>query len=71
MRDVKRIWPLMAKVADDWGYFCPDWRFGQLISNFMRWHGTTHGTSDIFYLEDEIFLSRWNEFIHEFFCEAG
>lgn len=35
----------------------PDWRFGQLISNFEAWYG-----NDIFYLEENQFVSKLNEF---------
>ena len=35
----------------------PDWRFGQLISNFQSWYG-----NDIFYLEENQFMSKLNEF---------
>lgn len=37
-----------------------DWRFGQLISNFQSWYG-----NDIFYLEENQFMSKLNEFFEE------
>lgn len=36
-------------------YF-PDWRFGQLIVNFTEAYG------DPFYMEEDVFLSKLNEF---------
>lgn len=35
----------------------PDWRFGQLILNFIRWYG------DPFFLEEKGFLEKLREFI--------
>ena len=37
----------------------PDWRFGQLIMNLIRYHG------DIFYLEEEDFLKVLDNFVKE------
>ena len=45
MRDPNRIYPFCMKLAELWFNNCPDWRFGQFVSNvFMR---------DTFYIEDE------------------
>ena len=35
MRDPARIKPLMAKLANMWQQYVPDWRFGQLICNVL------------------------------------
>lgn len=37
----------------------PDWRFGQLITNLIRYYG------DIFFLEEEDFLKVLDNFIKE------
>lgn len=63
MRNVNRIFPLMGNLAGMWATKCPDWRFGQLIENFRRWHGGKYGNSDIFYLKDDIFESRFVEYM--------
>jgi len=51
MRDVKRIKPFMNELEIIWKTKCPDWRFGQLISNALN-------TSDIdpFFLEEDAML---------------
>lgn len=58
MRDTHRILPLMKEVASLWLAKCPDWRFMQLMSNFAVWYG-----ADPFYLEDDVFLEKFKEFI--------
>lgn len=60
MRDVNRIAPFMDKVAVLWQQYCSDWRFGQLLCNFERWY-----RGDIFYLEEEKFLCKLEEFLKE------
>lgn len=35
MRDVKRIRKFCNNLADVWEQSCPDWRFGQLMSNVL------------------------------------
>ena len=46
MRDKDRIDPLLQKLGEIWKENCPDWRFGQLISNLF------YG-ADPFYMEDD------------------
>ena len=48
MRDPKRIDEFCNRLATIWKTECPDWRFGQLISNVL-------GTSriDPFFLEED------------------
>lgn len=40
-------------------YF-PDWRFGQLIHNFLSWCG-----NDGFYLEDDHYINKFIQFVNE------
>lgn len=40
----------------------PDWRFGQLISNWMGWCIETKKCSDIFFPED----NKWETWIKEY-----
>ena len=47
MRDINRIPIFMKKLETLWKEQCPDWRFGQLISNLEAFIG-----HDIFYLEE-------------------
>lgn len=47
MRDIDRIDPFMARLTELWK-IVPDWRFGQLVMNFLSFIGR-----DPFYLEDD------------------
>jgi len=58
MRDINRIAKICAAIAKDWKAKCPDWRFMQLMCNFMSWLG-----HDGFYLEDDIFIEKFKEFM--------
>lgn len=51
MRDLNRIELFCAELAHIWKDACPDWRFGQFISNFLQWYNR-----DIFYVEDDRML---------------
>ena len=58
MRNPARIDVFCAHLAKLWKSNCPDWRFGQLVTNLMR-------TKDIFYLEEDEML----DYIEEYFKE--
>ena len=62
MRDPKRIDKFCAKLAGIWKYKCPDWRFGQLISNFQCWLSIKDGT-DIYYIEESKMMELFKEFL--------
>lgn len=54
MRDPRRISICIEKLRSLW-HLVPDWRFGQLISNFFGYvFEQTH--VDIFYIEDDQML---------------
>ena len=59
MRDIERIDVICDKLKEMWKKF-PDWRFTQMIVNFMSYVG-----SDCFYMEDEEFIEKLNQFIEE------
>lgn len=63
MRDKNRIFPLTNTIAALWYAKYPDWRFGQLIENFRKWHEINYKTADIFYLEDELFEERFIKYM--------
>ena len=42
----------------------PDWRFGQLILNFLSWHYNIFKT-DGFYIEEKEFLNRFNQYVED------
>lgn len=57
MRDPKRIDDFTKQLAEAWKKL-PDWRFGQMISNFESWYGR-----DIFFLEEDRFAELLEQFI--------
>lgn len=63
MRDKQRIQPFLNKLGEEWKNSFPDWRFGQLLCNFNRWHEKEYHC-DIFYLEEEGFLNRFRQFLN-------
>jgi hypothetical protein len=56
MRDPKRIKPFMEKIADIWEENCPDWRFGQLISNVFD------NNIMVFFEEEDQILKRFENY---------
>lgn len=58
MRDPNRIWDITNYIADKWHDTCPDWRFMQLMSNFITWLGR-----DPFYMQDDDFLQKFYEYM--------
>lgn len=61
MRDPARIDELCEALRLKW-HEVPDWRFGQLMSNFL---GEVYGTSgrDIFYIEDNEMLNLLESYL--------
>lgn len=59
MRDPNRLDYFYDKIKEDHKKYFPDWRFGQLIMNFLSYAG------DPFYMEEERFLSKWKEFVKD------
>ena len=57
MRPIERIDPFLAEIGAIWKERFPDWRFGQLIYNFIC------ETGDPFYWEEEEFLAKLNEYL--------
>lgn len=57
MRDSNRIYPIMCHIAEKWQEKCPDWRFGQIMSNFFSAYG------DPFYWEDNKLIEYFDKFI--------
>lgn len=57
MRDFNRIYNICTKIAALWFNF-PDLRFMQLMSNFATWYG-----ADPFYLEDDEFVEKFEEYM--------
>lgn len=59
MRDINRIDGFCQVIAEKWKTKCPDWRFGQLMINFLSWLGY-----DPFYMEEDKFLAKFEEFMN-------
>lgn len=56
MRNPDRLDPFYEKLCKTHKEKFPDWRFGQLVYNFMRWNG------DPFYLEEDKFIEKFEEY---------
>ena len=54
MRDPNRIDKFCNELAAIWKSNAPDWRFGQLMSNFQRWCAVKK--IDIFFPEENEIL---------------
>ena len=61
MRDPNRIDKFCNELAAIWKSNAPDWRFGQLMSNFQRWCAVKK--IDIFFPEDNEILELFKEFL--------
>jgi len=56
MRDINRIKPFLEKVGELWKRV-PDWRFGQLMYNFLSEIG------DPFYLSEDEFIEKLDKYL--------
>lgn len=56
MRDINRIDPFLEKIGELWKRV-PDWRFGQLMFNFLSEYG------DPFYLSEDEFLKKLDKYL--------
>jgi len=61
MRDPNRLYTFYDKVRDIHMKEFPDWRFGQLMVNFIGYMATQYGI-DAFYLEEDKFFKYFEEF---------
>ena len=64
MRDPERFNDFYKELKELHQLYFPDWRFMQMMSNFMSWHYNTYKT-DGFYIEENKFLERFRRFIKE------
>lgn len=65
MRDPNRCYTFLMEVAELWSKNCPDWRFGQLLSNWILAEGR-----DPFYWEEDKFLRELQKFCDTYFKDA-
>ena len=64
MRDPKRLNDFYNELCKIHKEKYTDWRFGQLMCNFIGWYYEKY-LRDIFYLEEEDFIEKFKEFAHE------
>lgn len=64
-RDTKRIEALIKKLKEYW-LSVPDWRFGQLMINFLG-YVSTKTNRDIFFIEDEEMTTLLDEYFESLF----
>ena len=57
MRKIDRIEPFMLELAKIWKENCPDWRFGQLMSNVIN-----SFEIDPFFIEEDNMLERFKKY---------
>lgn len=58
MRNIERLDNFYDKLKQIHKTYVPDWRFGQLISNFSRYIG-----EDYFYWEEDNFIEELNKYV--------
>ena len=61
MRDPNRLDYFYETLKNYHKWYFADWRFGQLIINFLNWHFNKYKT-DGFYIEEKEMLKRFDEF---------
>ena len=64
MRDIGRLDGFYAELKRIHAEHFPDWRFGQLIINFVSWMYRDKET-DIFFPEEDRMLEYFKEFANE------
>lgn len=62
MRDVNRLYGFYDELMKIHMTHFLDWRFGQLIYNFVYWLKEYKKVDDIFYIEEVAMLRYINEF---------
>lgn len=63
MRDIKRIRKFCDLLATYWEIYCPDIRFGQLMTNVLA--SDVMNGKDPFYIEDDEFIRRLETYFKE------
>lgn len=64
MRDPKRIDEFTKELNRIWKTYFPDWRFGQLCSNFFGWL-VSEKKMDLFFPEEEQMITYLREYCGE------
>lgn len=66
MRDPNRLDNFYTELCQIHKKYCPDWRFGQLCSNFFGWLASKKQI-DLFFPEEEKMLEYLYEYIDSTF----
>ena len=66
MRDPDRLDSVYDRIKELHKEHLPDWRVSQLFNNFFSWH-IARTRTDGFYLEEDAFLERFEDFI-DYMC---
>lgn len=61
MRKPERLYPFYEEVRNIHINYFPDWRFGQLCSNFFGWLASEKG-KDLFFPEEDKMLEYLKEY---------
>lgn len=64
MRDPNRLDSFYAELCQMHKKYFPDWRFGQLCSNFFSWLASTKQT-DLFFPEEDKMLKYLHEYCQQ------
>ena len=64
MRDVNRIEPFLNEFGELWKNNFPDWRFGQLINNFLVWLHSSK-SRDCFFPEEDAMINYFKEYCED------
>lgn len=59
VRKIERIEPFMKELTKIWKEKCPDWRFGQLMSNVLNSFDI-----DPFFIEEDEMLERFKKYFN-------
>lgn len=63
MRDPNRLYPFYQQLTEVHRQSFPDWRFGQLMCNFLRWI-QTYKVRDPFYIEEDKMIEYLKEYVN-------
>lgn len=66
MRDPKRLDSFYDKMKEIHKEKLPDWRFGQLMLNFLSMYMTGNET-ELFYMEDKELIKKLEEYVDSLF----
>lgn len=58
MRKIERIDPFLERLGEIWKTKCPDWRFGQLMFNFIS------ETGDPFHWSEDEFINLLEQYFN-------